>query len=64
MFETILSKDSTHSDARYNLAVALLFQEQTDEAIVQLETVLDMDPDFEPAMELLTQIDLIIDQME
>src|SRR5690625_732750 len=64
VFEDILKKDAMHADARYNLAVALLFQEQTDQAIVELDKILELDPDFEPATDLLMHIEFLKEEMD
>jgi len=61
-FQAVLASDSAHSDARYNLALAHLFLEETDQAIIALDQTLSSDPEHVLAKQTKAQINQILDQ--
>jgi len=62
VFDGVFKSHPTHADALYNRALCDLFLERTDQAIEDLNHVLDLDPEHTLAQGTLMQIEQILDQ--
>lgn len=62
VFDGIYKSYPTHADALYNRALCDLFLENTDQAIKDLNHVLDLEPEHTLAQSTLMQIEQILDQ--
>lgn len=62
MFESVLELDQFHSDAHYNLAVAYLFEEKAEEALVHLAKAIEIQPDHLLAADAKATVEALIEE--